>query len=75
MARCHLARSGRGVSGSEIVQVYAHRSLVPPDLWDRLLHAATTYIDMLVYVGMFLTEKPELPALFARKPPMEPASG
>jgi hypothetical protein len=55
------------VSGSEIVQVYAHRSLVPPDLWDRLLDAATTYIDMLVYVGMFLTEKPNLPALLRDK--------
>ena len=55
------------VSGSEIVQVYAHRSLVPPDLWDRLLHAATTYVDVLVYVGMFLTEKPDLPALLREK--------
>ena len=55
------------VSGSEIVQVYPHRSLVPPDLWDHLLDAATTYIDMLVYVGMFLTEKPDLPALLRKK--------
>ena len=55
------------VSGSEIIQVYAHRSLVPADLWDRLLHAATTYIDVLVYVGMFLTEKPDLPAILREK--------
>jgi hypothetical protein len=55
------------VSGSEIVQVYAHRNLVPPDLWDHLLDTATTYIDMLVYVGMFLTEKPDLPALLREK--------
>lgn len=48
------------VSGSEIVQVYPHRSAVPADLWDRLLDRATTYVDMLVYVGMFMTEKPEL---------------
>lgn len=61
------AEAAEAVSGSEIIQVYAHRSLVPPDLWDRLLLAATTYIDMLVYVGMFLTEKPDLPALLRQK--------
>ncbi|EHR50578.1 hypothetical protein SacmaDRAFT_2327 [Saccharomonospora marina XMU15] len=48
------------VSGSEIVKVYPHRSAVPGDLWDRLLEQATTYVDMLVYVGMFMTEKPNL---------------
>ncbi|NKQ55420.1 helix-turn-helix transcriptional regulator [Amycolatopsis sp. K13G38] len=48
------------VSGSEIVKVYAHRNSVPSDLWDRLLAQATTYVDMLVYVGMFMTEKPGL---------------
>lgn len=48
------------VSGSEIVKVYPHRSAVPNDLWDRLLNQATTYIDILVYVGMFMTEKPHL---------------
>lgn len=48
------------VSGSEIVKVYPHRNSVPDDLWDRLLDASTTYVDMLVYVGMFMTEKPDL---------------
>jgi hypothetical protein len=61
------AEAAEAVSGSEIVQVYAHRSQVPPDLWDHLLNAATTYVDVLVYVGMFLTEKPELPALLCQK--------
>lgn len=61
------SEAAEAVSGSEIVRVYAHRSLVPPDLWDHLLHAATTYVDMLVYVGMFLTEKPDLPALLRQK--------
>lgn len=28
------------------------------DLWDRLLDRATTYVDVLVYIGMFITEKP-----------------
>ena len=48
------------VARSEIVQVYPHRNSVPADLWDALLEKATTYIDILVYVGMFMTEKPEL---------------
>ena len=48
------------VARSEIVQVYPHRNSVPADLWDALLEKATTYIDVLVYVGMFMTEKPDL---------------
>lgn len=48
------------VSNSEIVKVYPHRNAVPVDLWDRLLAASQTYVDILVYVGMFMTEKPDL---------------
>src|SRR5215469_13582150 len=55
------------VSGSEVVKVYPHRNLVPADLWDRLLDGATTYVDVLVYVGMFMTEKSELPSLLRAK--------
>ncbi|KMS86129.1 helix-turn-helix domain-containing protein [Prauserella rugosa] len=55
------------VSGSEIVKVYPHRNSVPNDLWDRLLDDATTYVDMLVYVGMFMTEKPGLLDLLRTK--------
>lgn len=54
-------------SESEIVKVYPHRSAVPADLWDRLLAAATERIDILVYVGMFLTEKPGLLGLLESK--------
>jgi hypothetical protein len=61
------AEAADAVSGSEIVQVYARRSLVPPDLWDRLLRTATTYIDVLVYVGMFLTDMPDLPVMLREK--------
>ncbi|MEU7004476.1 DUF5919 domain-containing protein [Nonomuraea sp. NPDC046570] len=50
------AQAGR-VNDSEIVKVYSHRSLVPAELWDRLLDRATRQIDILVYVGMFMTEK------------------
>ena len=48
------------VSQSEIVKVYPNRNAVPPDLWDQLLDRASTYVDSLVYVGMFMTEKPGL---------------
>lgn len=54
-------------SESEIVKVYPHRSAVPADLWDRLLAAATKQVDILVYVGMFLTEKPGLLSLLKAK--------
>ncbi|MEH1124436.1 XRE family transcriptional regulator [Micromonospora sp. CPCC 206061] len=43
-----------------IVQFYANRGLIPPTLWDRLFEQATVEIGILVYVGMFLTEKPKL---------------
>ena len=52
--------SAEEVSRSEIVQVYPHRNALPGDLWDGLLDKATTYVDILVYVGMFMTEKPAL---------------
>lgn len=49
---------------SEVVHTYPHRNAVPNDLWDRLLQASTAQIDLLVYVGMFLTENPRfLPTL------------
>ena len=48
------------IAQSEIVQVYPHRNSVPAELWDALLEKAIAYVDILVYVGMFLTEKPDL---------------
>lgn len=55
------------VSGSEVVQVFPSRNAIPRDLWDRLLNQATSRVDILVYVGMFLTENPDLiPALQAK---------
>lgn len=54
-------------SGSEVVQVFPSRSAIPRDLWDHLLDQATGRIDVLVYVGMFLTETPNLlPTLEAK---------
>src|SRR6201986_4656311 len=44
------------VSESEIVKAYAHRNVMPAELWDRLLEQCQQEIDILVYVGMFLTE-------------------
>ncbi|MEU5849243.1 DUF5919 domain-containing protein [Saccharopolyspora shandongensis] len=44
------------VSGSEIIKVYPHRHAVPRDLWTQLLDRAESEVEILVYVGMFLTE-------------------
>jgi transcriptional regulator with XRE-family HTH domain len=55
------------VARSEIVQVYPHRSSVPADLWDSLLGKAATYVDILVYVGMFMTKMPDLPKTLREK--------
>lgn len=43
---------------SEVVAFYPHRNAVANDLWDHLIAEAVSKIDVLVYVGMFLTEKP-----------------
>jgi transcriptional regulator with XRE-family HTH domain len=48
------------VDGAGVVQLYPNRGAVPPTLWDRLLNQATAEVGILVYVGMFLTEKPDL---------------
>lgn len=55
------------VSESEIIKTYPHRSAVSPDLWDRLLDQAQDAIDILVYVGMFMTERPNLLTTLRKK--------
>lgn len=50
----------RQASDSELIRFYPHRSAVPDELWDRLFAKATTNVDILVYVGMFMTERPNL---------------
>ena len=55
------------VSGAEIVKFYPHRNFVPIDLWDRLFDSAVVCIDILVYVGMFMTEKPNLVSILSEK--------
>lgn len=55
------------VAQSEVLQIYPNRNAVPPDVWTRLLDQATSRVDILVYVGMFLTEDPGfVPALRAK---------
>lgn len=56
-----------GVSESEVIRVYPHRNAVPTDLWDRLLSRAQIYVDILVYVGMFMTENPAILDTLRRK--------
>jgi hypothetical protein len=47
-------------STAEVVRLYNNRGSVPPTLWDHLIDGANVEIGILVYVGMFLTEKPDL---------------
>lgn len=55
------------VAESEVVQVYPNRNAVSHQVWDRLLGQASARVDVLVYVGMFLTENPAfVPALRAK---------
>jgi hypothetical protein len=55
------------ISESEIVRTYPHRNAIPADLWDQLLERSQEAVDILVYVGMFLTEKPGLPRTLRAK--------
>jgi transcriptional regulator with XRE-family HTH domain len=48
------------IAESEVVKVYPHRHSVPRELWDQLIDHASQDIEILVYVGMFLTEYPSL---------------
>lgn len=53
--------------GVELVETYPSRNAVPRALWDQLLDGASERVDVLVYVGMFLTENPALlPALTSK---------
>lgn len=42
---------------SEIVQIYPRRSMLPLELWQRLLTEATERIEILVFAGLFLPEQ------------------
>ena len=43
-------------SDSEVLSIYAHRSDVPRDVWERLFASAEREIGVLVYAGLFLAE-------------------
>jgi transcriptional regulator with XRE-family HTH domain len=43
-------------SDSEVLAIYAHRSDVPRDTWERLFASAEREIGVLVYAGLFLAE-------------------
>jgi uncharacterized protein DUF5919 len=48
------------IGGSELVKLYPHRYDFPSDLWERLIEAAESHIEMLNYSGMFLMDNPAL---------------
>jgi len=43
-------------SQSEFVALYPSRSVVPPDLWPKLVSECTEAMDILVYAGLFLVD-------------------
>ncbi|GAA4820966.1 hypothetical protein GCM10023201_03140 [Actinomycetospora corticicola] len=53
--------------GSVQVTIYPSRNAIPRELWDQMLDDAGERIDVLVYVGMFLTENPGLLPALRRK--------
>jgi hypothetical protein len=58
----------RVASESELVALYAHRALVPADLWLALFRRARRAIDILVYAGVFVHEQyPDLNDLLLEK--------
>lgn len=43
---------------AEVVKIFPHRSLIPAELWSRLLRDCCERIDILVLAGLFLAEEP-----------------
>ncbi|MFI1920536.1 XRE family transcriptional regulator [Nocardia sp. NPDC020380] len=43
---------------AEVVKIFPHRSLIPAELWSRLLRDCAERIDILVLAGLFLAEEP-----------------
>ncbi|MFE7119103.1 helix-turn-helix domain-containing protein [Streptomyces sp. NPDC057654] len=54
-------------SDSEVMKLYAHRSVVPHGTWTKLYANATTHFDVLVYSGFWLTEDPQFHRLVREK--------
>ncbi|MDK9494699.1 helix-turn-helix transcriptional regulator [Streptomyces katrae] len=54
-------------SGSEVLTLYPHRSVVPQDAWRKLYASATTHFDVLAYSGFWLTEDPQFHRLVREK--------
>ncbi|GAA3430544.1 DUF5919 domain-containing protein [Kutzneria kofuensis] len=55
------------IGGSEVIKVYPHRNSIPRELWSRLIDNAAEEVEVLVYVGMFLTEDRNLIKAFREK--------
>jgi len=46
----------KAVAQSEVLEVFPHRSLVPPELWFQMFGRARAEIAVLVHAGIFLAE-------------------
>ena len=56
-----------GVSESEVVAVWPHRSEVPRDVWGHLFSAAEREIGVLVHAGLFLSQDAGIQKIFKDK--------
>ncbi|WP_327144382.1 XRE family transcriptional regulator [Nocardia sp. NBC_01327] len=52
---------------AEVIKVYPHRSVIPADLWSRLLRDCSERIDVLVLAGLFLAEEPAFAKIIKTK--------
>ncbi|MFE4059870.1 helix-turn-helix domain-containing protein [Streptomyces sp. NPDC059096] len=59
--------SASDLSKAEIVTVYPHRHMVPNGLWREMYARAETYVDVLVYSGLWLSEDPLFHELLKEK--------
>ncbi|WP_327362924.1 XRE family transcriptional regulator [Streptomyces sp. NBC_01296] len=59
--------SSTDLSKAEIVTVYPHRHMVPAGLWREMYDHAQTYVDVLVYAGLWLSEDPEFHKILKSK--------
>ncbi|MGA5130813.1 helix-turn-helix domain-containing protein [Streptomyces olivoreticuli] len=59
--------SSADLSKAEIVAVYPHRHMVPPNLWRDIYARAEKRLDVLVYSGLFLSEDRQFHDLLREK--------
>jgi hypothetical protein len=55
------------IGQAEVLAIYPHRSVTPPELWMDTFRQAETHLDVLVYAGFWLSEDPTFHRLLRSK--------